>query len=62
MEKTVKIVSLKDKGNDFLFWQTKSPIERLEAIETLRQQYFYLTNHVQSGFSPVCRIFNRRKG
>jgi hypothetical protein len=62
MEKIVKIIHLKDKGNDFLYWQTKTPIERLAAIETLRQQYFYLTNNVQPRFSPVCRIFNRGKG
>jgi hypothetical protein len=39
MEKSLKIVRLKDKQTDFLYWSSKSEIERLGAIETLRQQY-----------------------
>jgi len=59
MEKVVKIVSLKDKGNDFACWQTKTPLERIAAIEVLRQHYFAMTGNVQPRFSGGCRIVNR---
>jgi len=26
-------------GNDFEYWQTKTPIERLEAAQMIRQEY-----------------------
>lgn len=61
MDKVVKIISLKDQGNDFLYWQSKTPEERIATIEVLRQQYFEMKN-VQPRFSPVCRIVNRSKG
>ena len=37
--KKPKIVNLKDKSTDFIFWNSKSEIERLQAIEILKQQY-----------------------
>lgn len=60
MDKVVKIISLREEENHFLYWQSKTPIERIAAIEILRQQYFAMTN-AQPRFSPVCRIVNRGK-
>ena len=41
MDKTVvRKVSLKDQGNDFEFWQTKSYDERLSVLEELRRDYY----------------------
>jgi hypothetical protein len=61
MEKTLKIVQLKDKQTDFSYWSSKSEIERLSAIETLRQQYINYKKDVQSGFQRVYRIINKKQ-
>jgi hypothetical protein len=59
MKKVVKIVSLKEQKSDFEYWKNKSDIERLEAIEFLRQQYFALHKDVPKRFTRVCRIINK---
>jgi hypothetical protein len=38
-KKKIKFFSLKDQPTDFAFWQTKSPQERIQALEHLRNQY-----------------------
>lgn len=60
MEKSLKIVHLKDKKTDFLYWSSKIEIERLGAIETLRQQYINYKQDVQSGLQRVYRIINKK--
>ena len=59
MEKVVKIVGLKDKSNDFSYWQTKTPEERLAAIEFLRQQYIKYHFDVPPRFQRVCRVIGK---
>jgi hypothetical protein len=56
MEKVVKIINLKEKQSDFSYWQTKSPKERLEAIEMLRSQLMKFKKDVQPRLQRVCRI------
>ena len=60
MERVLKIISLKDKTTDFEYWKTKTPVERLEAIEYLRQQYINFQKDVQPGFQRVCRVINKK--
>jgi len=55
MEKVVKIVSLRETNSDLAFWLSKSPQERLLAIEILRKQYARL-NGIQPRLQRVCRI------
>ena len=62
MEKSLKIVGLKDKSSDFIFWNSKSEIERLQAIETLRQQYINYKKDVLSRLQRVYRIINQKQG
>lgn len=57
MEKVVRIVNLHSQPTDFSYWQTKTPQERLAALEVLRQQYIQFKN-VQPGLQRVCRIVN----
>ena len=59
MEKVLNIISNKDKKSDFIFWQGKSFLERLEAVELLRNQYFSLNKNVQQGFQRVCRVIDQ---
>lgn len=58
MERVLRIVNLKDVQSDYLFWQTKSFQERLEAIELLRAQYIKFRKDVQPRLQRVCRIVN----
>jgi len=40
MDKTVvRRGKIKDQGNDFEYWQSKTPEERLAAAEMIRQEY-----------------------
>ena len=61
MEKSLKIVGLKDKSNDFLYWTSKTEIERLQAVETLRQQYINYRKDVQPRLQRVYRIINQKR-
>ena len=62
MQKSLKIVQLKDKNNDFLFWSSKTEVERLQAIETSRQQYINYKKDVQPRLQRVYRIVNQKQG
>ena len=62
MEKALKIVQLKDKSTDFKYWTSKSEIERLKAIEILRQQYINYKKDVQSRLQRVYRVINQKQG
>ena len=55
----LKIVILKDRNTDFRFWQTQTELQRLEAIEILRQQYINFRKDAQQGFQRVYRITNK---
>ncbi len=62
MEKILKIVRLKDDNTDFLYWTSRTEIERLEAIETLRQQYINYKKDVQPRLQRVYRVVNQKQG
>ena len=59
MEKALKITTNKDKESDIIFWKTKSCVERLDAIEFLRSQYFSLNKNIRPTFQKVCKIVNK---
>ncbi len=59
MEKVITIKNLHDHTNDFKYWSTKTEVERLEALELLRQQYIKFNKNVQPGFQRVYKIINR---
>ncbi len=60
MDKVLKIISLKDKQNDFEYWMTKSVTERLATIELLRQQFINFKKDVQPRLQRVCRIIDKK--
>ena len=59
MEKVIRVVRLKDNANDAAFWMLKTPRERLEAIEFLREQYIKTLPNAQQRFQRVCRIVGK---
>ena len=60
MEKVIKITEKESAGNDKEFWAGKSHIERLEALESLRQQYLEYTNAPQT-IEKVYRIVSMKQ-
>lgn len=60
MEKSLKIVRLKDIHTDFLYWMSKTEIERLEAIETLRLQYINYNKNVQPRLQRVFKVVSQK--
>lgn len=61
MEKVLKITSVKKKQTDYSYWLTKSPQERLAAIEFLRQQFINNQNDSQPGLQRFCKVTNRKQ-
>jgi hypothetical protein len=59
MEKVLKITSVNEKQSDYIYWKTKSPQDRLAAIEFLRQQ-FIDHNDSKSGLQRICKVTNRK--
>lgn len=62
MNKTVvRKIPLKDQGNDFEFWQTKSYDERLSVLEELRRDYYGSKNGIESRLQRVYRSSKRKR-
>jgi hypothetical protein len=60
MEKVIKKTSTREKNSDLEYWLTKTPQERLDALEFLRQQYINFNKDVQSRLQRVCTITNQK--
>jgi|JI10StandDraft_1071094.scaffolds.fasta_scaffold202990_2 hypothetical protein len=59
MEKVIQKYKLAEEPNDLAYWLSKTPQERLAALEVLRQRYvkFFLNGNRQ-GFQ---RIYSTRQ-
>ena len=60
MNKSLRITNIKDRQTDFIYWSSRSVVERLQAIETLRQQYINFNKDVQPRLQRVYSIINRK--
>jgi hypothetical protein len=57
MDKTkVRKVKTDEQENDFAFWQSRTPQERLEALEDIRREYHLWKYGTEPGFQRVLRI------
>ena len=61
MEKVLKITTVNEKQSDYTYWKTKSPQERLAAIEFLRQQFVDHQNDFKPGLQRLCKVTNRKQ-
>ena len=63
MEKVVRKISLKDKRNyDLEYWLSKTPEERISAIEFLRQQLYETEDGSPPRLQRVAKIIKRKPG
>ncbi len=61
MEKVVRKISLKDKRNyDLEYWLSKTPEERISAIEFLRQQFYETEDGSTPRLQRVAKIIKRK--
>jgi hypothetical protein len=60
IEKVIHKKKLKDSSNDFLFWSSKSEVERLNALEILREQYIQNLPDVQQRFQRIYRVTRKK--
>jgi len=61
MDKThFGIISRNERQNDYAYWLSKSPVERLAALELLRQQFIRFRKDVQPRLQRVWRIVKRK--
>ncbi len=51
---------LKEQGNDFEFWQTKSYETRLAVVEQIREEYNDWKYGSKQGFQRVYRVVKRK--
>lgn len=56
MEKVLRIVSLHEQPSDYAYWISRPVIERIDAIEILRNQYIYFKKDAKSRLQRVCRV------
>ena len=61
MEKVITIKNKGDKYNDREYWLSKTPEERLQALEFLRQQYIRTLPEDERRFKRVITIVDRKK-
>ncbi len=62
-KKEYRILKLKDSDDvDSEYWETKTPDERVAAMEVLRRQWYLIYNERPKRLQRVFRITPRRKG
>lgn len=60
MEKVIRKISLSDKRNyDLDYWLSKTPEERISAIEILRQQFYESENDFPPRLQRVIKLIKR---
>lgn len=61
MEKVVRIINMKDDKGDRAYWMSRTPEERIDAIEILREQYMRFKGDVQHRLQRVCRVVEQTR-
>ncbi len=51
---------MEEAGNDFAFWQSRTPEERLAALEEIRKEYNTWKYGTEPGFQRVYRIVKQK--
>ncbi len=56
----VRVGEIKELGNDLEYWLTKSPQERLDALESIRREYNDWKYGPEQRLQRVCRIIKQK--
>ncbi len=60
ISKVVNKYKMNEQPNDFLYWQSKSYENRLEALEQIRKEYNSWRYNAEQGFQRIYRIVKRK--
>lgn len=61
MEKSIHITTFnKESAEDFEYWRHKTPEERLDTLQYLREMVYDLKNENRKGFQRVFRIIKQK--
>jgi len=60
MEKTIKKLTYEEaKKNDIEYWKSKTPEEKLDTLQSLREIYYKCKNESRKRFQRVHRIIKQ---
>lgn len=59
MERVVNIINTNQQKSDFSYWQKQSYKKRLEALETIRQEYHQYQYNAQPRLQRIYTIIKR---
>ena len=60
MEKLIKKTSFEESDKaDIEYWKQKSPEEKLDVLQYLREEYYILKNESRKGLQRVYRIIKQ---
>lgn len=60
MEKTIKKLTFEEaEKEDIVYWKSKTPEERLDELQRLREIYYSLSNENRKGFQRFYRIIKQ---
>jgi hypothetical protein len=59
ISKVIKKYKFNEQPNDFVYWQSRSYEERLDALEQIRKEYNLWRYNAEQRFQRVYRIVKR---
>lgn len=59
---SIRIFKMGEEPDDTLYWLSRPPIERIRALEEIRQQYNDWKYGPQREFQRVLKIVKRKRG
>ena len=61
IDRAARVISgYESEEDDWLFWQKKSPEERVAAVDILRQRYYEMINGKPERLKRVYKIIKRK--
>ena len=57
----VAIYKKGEEPSDVLFWLSRSPFERIKALELIQKEYNQWKYGTEQRFKRVCRVIKRKK-
>jgi len=62
MNKAIRIVHLNDSDDqDFVYWLKKSPSQKLDTLQYLREMVYDLKHESRKGFQRFLKVTQRKK-
>jgi len=61
MTQEIKKMSIGEaEQKDILYWKSKTPEEKLDALQELREIYYQINNESRKGFQRIYRVIKQK--